>query len=305
MMRQSGYADNFTTVISSGTGGARTTFKFPENNSNIYNNNRLWPHHGFESGNTVSAFFGAYNGSMQFQGNYLAEFNYNITSSSGITMTKLNYLNTSGIAWGQWTISQGDSVFVYGTKLYETTYNTSAAYVARVLKTKLKSSTAGDWKFWTGTSWSNSPTAAAPIRTGLSNHLSVVKFLNTSGQARYAIINQEVNFGTCNAGTKIYSYGLASTPTGPFNTQKVLYTITDKLPGAPAGSNTMLTYDAQAHPEHAGLGLLLISYNVNGDCTGTCNPWTLQVPADGYRPKFIRTDIKDIDASLASVAQTW
>ncbi|RVT98056.1 hypothetical protein EOD41_18385 [Mucilaginibacter limnophilus] len=306
MMLQSGSINSFTTSTGGGSGNARTRFKFPENGQPLLyipgDTLRLWPGHGFENNNTVYAFVNGYDNQMAFATgyNYVASFAYNVASGGAITVTKLNNSSGStGVVWGMWCIVSGNDVYIYGTK-GGGYLGSSSLYVAKASKTNIT----GTWTYWNGSSFVSGVTNATAIASGLSNHVSIVKFKNSANADRYALINQEITLG-CGTGRNINLYGCAAALTGPFNFNKTLYTITDKLPGATGPSDPyMKTYDTQAHPQFSSGGLL-VSYNVNGNCTGTCWPLNLQVPADGYRPKFIRIPLTDFESNITSVSQTW
>ncbi|RYE12697.1 MAG: hypothetical protein EOP51_31105, partial [Sphingobacteriales bacterium] len=254
MYQNSNTANVFTTLLGTGSGPAQTRIKFPENSGPLLyfpgvDTIRLWPGHGYEEGNFVYAFYSGHRNNMSYkQGyTYVATMLYTGTGVSATTVTKLASTKTSnGINWGMWCIASttDNYVYIYGTK-GGGYLGSSYLHVARATKTNIN----GAWDYWNGTTFQSNVNNSVSVCSGISNHASVVKFLNSSGQARYAVINQEIPLG-CGNGRNINLYGISTALTGPFNFNKTLYTVVDKLPGHTGPSDPyMRTYDCQAHPQ--------------------------------------------------------
>jgi hypothetical protein len=160
------------------------------------------------------------------------------------------------IQWGVWVLGDGGYTYIYGI---EDRGWDKYVHVARVPAGNVS----GQWEYYTGATWSTDPTSSARLLNGASNQYSVVKI-----GAKYQLVSQAP------LGRGIYSYS-AVTPVGPFLNKTLLYTTPDW------GSDTF-TYNAVAHPELGGNGLL-ISYNVNSS-----NLSDLYSNPEIYRPRFVR-----------------
>ncbi|CAN5173715.1 hypothetical protein BH20ACT5_BH20ACT5_20560 [soil metagenome] len=124
------------------------------------------------------------------------------------------------------------------------------------------------YRFWDGTDWSPSITAAVPVTSRVSSEFSVTPLAD----GRYILVFQRDTLSDKVA----VRYG--ASPVGPWSAPEVIYT----APEAGLTPNTY-TYNAKAHPHLSRPGELLISYNVN-----SFDFFEHFDNADIYRPRFIR-----------------
>ena len=273
VMVQSG--NEFRTLLdSSQTGVQRTFFRdYPWSDTTLY-----WPGDGFVKADTVYIFLGKIknDASLTSLGNYVAKLHYpdlKLLSISALpNFAKINF---------------GVSILYDSASGYYYSYGVRAnwivfePYVARFTLDHLLNG----WEFFNGTSWSSDPVQANKI----SNFAMGAAFGVVKHHHFYYIFSQENGFLTPGGGRHLYAYR-ATTPTGPFVFEQLLYTIEDKWKG-----EYLVTYNAMPHPEIYN-DSISIGYNVNGnDSTCRVSIWTERLNADCYRPKFIAIPYAMID----------
>jgi len=123
------------------------------------------------------------------------------------------------------------------------------------------------YRFWTGSAWSPSITAAVPVTSRVSSEFSV----SPLPDGRYILVFQ---LDTLSDKVAV-RYG--DSPVGPWSD----YTVVWEAPEDDISPNTY-TYNAKAHPHLSTPDRLLISYNVN-----TFDFLEHFRNADIYRPQFI------------------
>jgi hypothetical protein len=282
--------NSMTTVLDNSASGIhRTLFK----EGSTVDTTVYWPNGGYVSGDTAILFFTRHrNSDLGFVGNYV--FRY-IISSSTLLPAELLPINDIGFLGNAVLYdSSSNYLYVYGSKLNWIVFE---PYVLRVQANDLQ----GTWEYSTGNgNWSTNPGLAQKISTmAVSPGYSVFE-----RNGKYYLITQQNGYLTCGLGLEIYSQ-FSTQPYGPFGNTATLYTIDDVYQG-----DTLVTYNGTAHPQFIDNNELLISYNVNGTvfdttaphiCPSPCvNVWTDRMPADLYRPRFVRVPLSLIDISLAT-----
>lgn len=170
--------------------------------------------------------------------------------------------SASGVAWASAVLEDGGYTYVYGV---EDLGGTKYMHLARVAGQSL----VGSWEFLTASgAWSPNESDSARLMNGVANEYSVSRV--GSG---YVLITHDT---TEALSAKIVAYSSCS-PTGPFTGKQVVYT-------TPETSGNIFTYNAHAHPDIAGDGLV-VSYNVNS-FVNTDHYRDVTI----YRPRFV--DVK-------------
>jgi hypothetical protein len=169
-------------------------------------------------------------------------------------------------AFGASVLVDRDWTYIYGTQDYGCKKD--------MILARKPSGTINDektaWEFFTGHGWSTSMDDIRPICEDVGNELSV----HRTERGMYILTSQKGGFDP-----EIYIKS-ASMPEGPWSLPRVVWK-------APEAGETVLTYNAKAHPELSDRNQgLLISYNVNA----TTSEAILE-DADIYRPRFIRVII--------------
>jgi hypothetical protein len=183
-------------------------------------------------------------------------------------LTLENVVPTHGennVMYGAAVLEDGGYTYIYGTE--DVSGTEKYLHIARAASGNLL----GAWEFYTGTGWSNDPTASARLLQGVGNSFSVTKVGN---QYRLFTMNTLVAFSD-----ELVMYS-ASTPAGRFGRRTHIYS-------TPESQQGLFTYDAHVHPEFTDAnGRLLISYDVN-----SLDFNDLLADVDNYRPRFIRVKI--------------
>lgn len=160
------------------------------------------------------------------------------------------------VSWGVDLMRCGGWVYIYGAE-------SGNMHVARARAGQL---VGHDWEFFTGSGWSQDPTASARVATG-----GVGSSYSVTGVDGHYVLTTSVGLG----GT-IY-VATADSPTGPFTNRTAVYTAPESgTPGIYAG------YNVAAHPELSAPGELIISYNVN-----TWSIYDIYANASNNRPRFV------------------
>lgn len=273
------YWRNTSTLL----GDSASIPSYLKNSSN--NNYFIWPNSGFQRGDTVYVYCSntmAASGGLGFTsgGN---DFIAKISFPSLRVLSFDTLQSTNGISFGIGfdTAERGNYIYTWGVK--GSGFITGNIYVARFPR----NNPGGPWRFWNGSAWDTSAADAAVIATGASNGDFVAKVRN-----KYVFLSTEFTVG-CNAGTRIFS-ATSDSITGPFTTNKALYTITDNVLG-----NTPFFYGPQLHPEYINShNEILVTYDING--YGNCEPFCINNGAnpDYYRPRGLRVPLALIDSSI-------
>ena len=256
---------------------------FKNNSSDNY---LLWPTGGYQRGDTVYVYcmnIMNSSGGLGFTsgGNdYLAKMVF--PSLTVVGFDSLQSFNGITFGVGFDTAEQGNYIYTWGI---QSAFIASNVVVARFPR----NNPAAHWSFWNGSAWDTAIAHIAPIGTGASNGVYVAKVRN-----KYVLVSTEFAV-SCDAGTHLYS-ATADSLTGPFSSQKALYTIPDNDLG-----HSPFWYAPFIHPEYINASNeLLITYDINGysNCEPACinngfNP-------DYYRPRGLRVPLQLIDSSIAA-----
>ena len=268
-----------TSTLLGSTPGIPSLFKTDTNVNHI-----LWPTGGYQYGDTVyiynnyvkdtSAGLGFTRGGNDILGKLLMP---------GLQVVGYDSLqNFNGITFGLGFDTQepGNYIYTWGV---QGAFITSNIVVARFPKNNPHAA----WSFWNGTAWDTAIGHIAAIGTGQSNGVYVAKVRN-----KYVLVSSEFAVA-CDQGTRLF-VATSDSITGPFSTNKALYTIEDNDLG-----HTPFWYGTVIHPEYINSkNELLITYDINGfsSCEPTCinngfNP-------DYYRPRGLRVPLALIDSSI-------
>ncbi len=164
-----------------------------------------------------------------------------------------------GVAWASATLKDGGFTYVYGV---EDLGSPKYMHLARVRGQSLL----GTWEFLTADgTWSRNETDSARIMSGVANEYSVTKVGSS-----YVLITHDTSEPLS---PNIVAYTSCS-PSGPFTGRQHVYT-------TPETGGNIFTYNAHAHPDVAGDGLV-VSYNVNS-FVNTDHYRDVTI----YRPRFL------------------
>ncbi|MGI5285489.1 DUF4185 domain-containing protein [Nonomuraea polychroma] len=164
-----------------------------------------------------------------------------------------------GVAWASATLKDGQYTYIYGVEDFG---SPKYMHIARVKGQSLL----GAWEYLKGDgTWSPNEADSARIMSGVANEYSVSKV--GSG---YVLITHDT---TEALSANIVAYASCS-PFGPFTGKQHVYT-------TPETGGNIFTYNAHAHPEIAGNGLV-VSYNVNS-FVNTDHYRDVSI----YRPRFL------------------
>lgn len=189
------------------------------------------------------------------------------TDAGSFSLSSLRFESLSrapsenAVMYGSAVLEEGAYTYVYGT---EDLKSAKFAHVARAARGRVL----GPWEFYSGAGWSSDPGTSARILSGVANQYSVIRL-----GMQYLLITMD------NAeafGSEVIAYR-SRDPWGPWLDRTPCYK-------APEASAEIITYNAQAHPQHWDSSGLLVSYNVN--ILGGFEE--LMENADNYRPRFIR-----------------
>jgi hypothetical protein len=159
--------------------------------------------------------------------------------------------------FGAAVMKDGPWTYVYGARGIAQ----KQMVVARVPNGKLADSNA--YQFYDGKQWVKDLEHARPLPVQVMNEFSVHK----DSCGKYVLVSDE--FSSC------VFVRTADSPEGPWSDPKVVWK-------PPEAKDTVVTYNAKAHPELSGSNGLLVSYNVN-----SLNEEQSLYEADVYRPRFI------------------
>ncbi|MDP4503686.1 DUF4185 domain-containing protein [Nonomuraea turcica] len=164
-----------------------------------------------------------------------------------------------GVAWASGILKDGGYTYIYGVEDFG---SPKYMHIARVKGQSLR----GAWEYLKADgTWSPNEADSARIMSGVANEYSVSKV--GSG---YVLITHDT---TEVLSANIVAYASCS-PFGPFTGKQHVYT-------TPETNGNIFTYNAHAHPEIAGGGLV-VSYNVNS-FVNTDHYRDVSI----YRPRFL------------------
>ncbi|MER6944424.1 DUF4185 domain-containing protein [Nonomuraea sp. NPDC000554] len=164
-----------------------------------------------------------------------------------------------GVSWASATLKDGGYTYVYGV---EDLGSPKYMHLARVKGQSLL----GQWEFMKADgTWSPDEADSARMMSGVANEYSVTKVGNG-----YVLITHDTSEVLS---PRIVAYTSCS-PTGPFTGKQLVYT-------TPETGGNIFTYNAHAHPDVSGNGLV-VSYNVNS-FVNTDHYRDVSI----YRPRFI------------------
>ncbi|GAA2301586.1 hypothetical protein GCM10010149_58530 [Nonomuraea roseoviolacea subsp. roseoviolacea] len=164
-----------------------------------------------------------------------------------------------GVSWASATLKDGGYTYVYGV---EDLGSPKYMHLARVKGQSLL----GSWEYLKAdNTWSPDEADSARIMSGVANEYSVTKV----GDGYVLITHDTTEVLSAN----IVAYSSCS-PFGPFTGKQHVYT-------TPETNGNIFTYNAHAHPEVSGKGLV-VSYNVNS-FVNTDHYRDSSI----YRPRFI------------------
>ncbi|HEX4814280.1 MAG TPA: DUF4185 domain-containing protein [Nonomuraea sp.] len=168
-----------------------------------------------------------------------------------------------GVAWASGMLKDGGHTYVYGVEDHG---SQKYMHIARVRGQSLL----GPWEFLAANgTWSPDEADSARIMDGVANEYSVSRVSASSGSG-YVLITHDT---TEVLSPNIVAYTSCS-PVGPFTGKQHVHT-------TPETGGNIFTYNAHAHPEIAGDGLV-VSYNVNS-FVNTDHYRDVSI----YRPRFL------------------
>ncbi|MFI6231189.1 fibronectin type III domain-containing protein [Micromonospora echinospora] len=228
-----------------------------------------WVADGTVEGSTLQVLYNHYEKSgpnpldLKMTGTALASFDL-----PSLTLRSFSPVPVSDrIAWGSAILEDGDTTYIYGTRLVNDSGPVKPIHLAKVPAGGL----AGPWQFWTGDGWSANESEATRLMAGTTTAFAVQKI-----GSRYVLVTVDGNL-VFNPDVVAYT---ASSPTGPFAGPVPLFRAPEPQPG-----KEIIVYDARLHPELARPGKLLVSYNVNSLADADN-----QADARLYRPRFVEVD---------------
>ena len=243
-----------------GTASAPDSLVKPSDGSSDY----YWVADGAVEGSVLRMFYqrmrATGTGSLDFTEVGTALVTYSLPALTVQSVVDLSL--SSSIAWGSAVLQDGGYTYIYGSE--STPSAVRFAHLARVPQGGLT----GAWQFWTGSTWSSSEADSARLLSGVGTGFGVQRV-----GSQVVLITEDTNL-LFNPDVVAYT---ATAPTGPFAGPIELFTAPE-----PAQRDGNIVYDARLHPELAGSGKLLVSYNVNNlTSSATYEDATI------YRPRFV------------------
>lgn len=171
---------------------------------------------------------------------------------------------------GAWLLPEEDHTYVYrvedrGAQKY--------LHVARVAGHDLRRT----WSYYTGSGWSSGEADSSRVLVGVSNEYSVTRV-----GPWYVLVTQDTGelFSR-----RIVAY-FATSPTGPFEHQTLLYETPETGASGSYGNPNVYTYNPHVHPHLSTRSRWVISYNVNSlDSEELYDDVTI------YRPRFVEVRV--------------
>ncbi|MBW8889574.1 MAG: hypothetical protein JF616_17600 [Fibrobacteres bacterium] len=163
-----------------------------------------------------------------------------------------------------------DSVYVYGR---------DGLYVARVQADEFEDF--GKWRYWDGQGWNEDIAKSASLGLG-GPELSVIAIDAGALRGKYLLTTMGLE-------NKLF-VRIGDSPAGPFGDRHDVYVAPEWSP-----SDSIVTYNAKAHPSLSRDGNWLVTYNVN------TTSWARDLAdADIYRPRFLWMRFDPADALLGT-----
>lgn len=237
------------------------------------NNKFAWPGPGVEIGNKVYIQCGEGSGlSLSNQSLYI------LTESSGTQWTtqRTTPAGMSGqaaINYATGMVKASDGyVYAFGSQ------STGFGYSSNIHVARFPVSNPQSWTFWNGSGWTNSPTTGTTARVAEGLGSSAVSYVN----GKYVLMTMDQGFN-CDASRNIY-IATATSPTGPFTTRTLVYTINEYFFGQYARY-----YTPSIHPEfNNGRNELLVTYCLNYSACGVNSCQNGYMDPYYYRVKGVR-----------------
>jgi hypothetical protein len=168
-----------------------------------------------------------------------------------------------GVSWASGLLEDGGYIYVYGV---EDLGSAKYMHMARVRGQSLL----GAWEFRRADgTWSPDEADSARLMNGVANEYSVSR-LSAGSRSGYVLITHDT---TEALSPNIVAY-FSCSPAGPFTGKQHVHT-------TPETGGDIFTYNAHAHPDVAGDGLV-VSYNVNS-FVNTDHYRDVSI----YRPRFL------------------
>lgn len=259
---------NITSTSNASTGiNELEIVKSPGDHSSTYS----WPGVGVEVGSNVLLYtYESANGSTPANQviNQLAE-STSSTAWGGVTrLTPAGMSGQTKIGYSVGMIKKpaGDTVYVYGAE--SVYFNTSAIFLAR-----FPANNPSSWSYWRGSSWASTPDTTS----ALSGQLTIGSGTTTQQNVMVSYVNgkyvmMQLDLGYfCDPSQHGVYISTSSSPTGPFTTPKLVYTINDMYNGHLAKYYTPAVH-AEFNNNHNELLLTYcLNYNAQG---GSCSTQT-------------------------------
>ncbi|RPH49179.1 MAG: DUF5005 domain-containing protein [Desulfobacteraceae bacterium] len=230
----------------------------------------FWPGHGIVDGDQLGIFLHRFEltGSglwdWRWVGNDLASVSLPSLALTGIQPAP----SENGIMYGVCLLKADAYVYIYGTADRN---HPKEAHLARAPAGRIH----GPWSYFSGSSWSDQPTASRSILDGVSTQYSVIQ----AGRYFYLF-----TMDGRTAFSNIIVVYRAAEPHGPWQGPLTVYQ-------APETNTRVAAYNPFAHPQFSEDNHLLLSYNLNH----ISDPNALYRDASIYRPRFIRVDLSEVD----------
>lgn len=167
-----------------------------------------------------------------------------------------------GVHWGAAIMELGDWLFIYGV---DDQVWRKFLHVAVAPKGALAD--ARQWRYWTGSAWSNDEAASRAVVEGVGNEFSVMPF-----RGEYWLVSSDAR-EPLSAKIQLIR---ADRPQGPFSSPTL-------LGRTPESGGNLFTYSSKAHPQYCTNDSLLVSY-----CVNSTQVADVYADVHNYRPRFVR-----------------
>ena len=237
-----------------------------------------WPGNGFVSDGILHLFMSKFckTGTGTFDFKYLAcnYFRLNASNLQVIDSQIFPAATVNGVHYGHAVMPLNNDVYIYGTRSKANGTNPTL----HVAKGILKDGRIEEVSYWNGSTWGNDASQSQMLE-GIPNRVSE-QFSVFQLKGKTVLVTQS-RVGNIK---EFYSY-ISDSPVGPFRNEQLLYTVNE--PNFDADS--MMTYNAMAHPQYQKDGKILMCYNVN-----TYDLEKVFKKASLYQPRFFWIDITRI-----------
>ena len=239
----------------------------------------FWPQAGFERDGAVYIYLTSLKprgkpGNFDFQtsGRYLVKLS--LPALKPTTYMRLPDSNDIDFGCGFVSDDATGEMFAFGQKGNGLETSVFLARLRPVLPER-------DWKYWDGAGWNDHVAAAAPVAKLPSVSVAACKL-----RGQYVLTSAALSVA-CDMGRDIF-VSTSNSPTGPFSSNKKIYTIDDIVEG-----HYPFFYIPVVHPEFINhKDEVLLTYCING--YEPCLPMSVngRMNPDHYRPKAIRVPLK-------------